>query len=460
MAPAASTMKLTQRQTAALKQIPKQAALLKLRGRLFSAPSGNFEEFLLRFTEENHFLSYSSDAPSVDRLFFPTLSTRNTSRRTFFSEPSSVTDILEATAPTTSTLKSSLTEQLRWERMSREETEIGELLISGLDENGFWIRDPQTGETFPESEKKRQPQNTAMIDKVITVIRRFDPPGTATKNRFEAAAVIAADDPDYPPTAKIFYAELFALTESGTDWNEIPRILKEKFGEETVESVSRLPVPASPGSSQPQPVDAVPDATVVIAGKNIISVSLPADRILSGLKLTEPEDGRSSAGERSLAETVLYTAEERCRLLKAAVYKLVETQIEYLTGKTAAKSRLTQSQIAAAIGTDPPKLSRLLKNKIIEIKLKGTKDGAPVRSFTVPAAALLDRSGSGSLSRTEIEAAMSALRKEYGEISDSQMSRLLKTRGIGICKRTVCKYRSQINRSGGKNGTFHSGNSL
>ncbi len=217
MAPAASTMKLTQRQTAALKQIPKQAALLKLRGRLFSAPSGNFEEFLLRFTEENHFLSYSSDAPSVDRLFFPTLSTRNTSRRTFFSEPSSVTDILEATAPTTATLKSSLTEQLRWERLSREETEIGELLISGLDENGFWIRDPQTGETFPESEKKRQPQNTAMIDKVITVIRRLDPPGTATKNRFEAAAVIAADDPDYPPTAKIFYAELFALTESGTD---------------------------------------------------------------------------------------------------------------------------------------------------------------------------------------------------------------------------------------------------
>ena len=99
-------------------------------------------------------------------------------------------------------------------------------------------------------------------------------------------------------------------------------------------------------------------------------------------------------------------------------------------------------------------------HQIIEIKLKGTKDGAPVRSFTVPAAALLDRSGSGSLSRTEIEAAMSALRKEYGEISDSQMSRLLKTRGIGICKRTVCKYRSQINRSGGKNGTFHSGNSL
>ena len=460
MAPAASTMKLTQRQTAALKQIPKQAALLKLRGRLFSAPSGNFEEFLLRFTEENHFLSYSSDAPSADRLFFPALSDRKSPRRTFYADPSSVTDILEATASQPSTLKSSLTEQLRWERLSEKETEIGELLISGLDANGYWIRDPRTGETFPESEKNRQPQNAALIDKMTALIRRLDPPGAATKNRFEAAAVIAADDPGYPPEAKAFYAELFELTESGEDWNEIPRILREKFGEETVESVSRLPVPASPGSSQPQPDGAAPDATAVIAGKKIVSVSVPADRILDGLKLAEPEDGRSSAGERSLAEAVLYAAGERCRLLKAAVRKLTETQIGYLTGATAAKSRLTQTQTAASIGTDPPKLSRLLKNKIIEIKLKGTKDGAPVRSFTVPAAALLDRSGSGSLSRTEIEAAMSALRKEYGEISDSQMSRLLKTRGIGICKRTVCKYRSQINRSGGKNGTFHSGNSL
>lgn len=469
MATGNTTLKMTQRQTQKmqLKQIPGMVAVLKLREQLFLASGNELEDFLLRFTEENRFLSRIQKAEPDDAVLYPRFLSSGQSRNRLNSAPPvdncSVSDILEATATVSPTLKSILTEQLRWERLTPAETEIGELLISGLDSSGYWIRNPETGETFLESEKKQQPQNAILLDRMTAVIRRLDPPGAGVKNRFESAAVIAANNPDYPETAVRFYHRLFELTESGADWNEIPQILNDEFGTETVAEIGRLPVPQPPGNEFNQTDDKIPDATAVADSKGRISVSVPADRLLNRLSLyEEPLRNSKNTEEFRTAEAVLYAIEERCRLLKAAVSEIVKRQLPFITDGLRKRNRLTRAEIADVLEIDRPKLSRLLKNKIIEIKIKDENTDTVTRTLTADISSFFDRSGSGSRSREEILTVMESLGKQYGNLSDSQLSRLLKQQGIDIHRRTVCKYRSQINKPfpGGNYGTIHSRHSL
>ena len=464
-----STIKMTQRQSqkTVLKQIPGMMTVLKLREQLFSASGSELEDFLLRFMETNRYLSRSADKNPVDAVLYPRFRSDapNPTRQTANPpvDNRSVTDILESTASANSTLKSTLTEQLRLERLTPQETELGELLISGLDANGYWIRDTETGETFLESEKKRQPQNAAILDRLTAVIRRLDPPGAAVKNRFESAAVITADNPDYPPEAVRFYERLFALTESGADWNLIPSLLNEEFGADTVAEIGRLPVPQPPGSGFEQTGDPLPDATAVICGKDSVSVSVPADRLLQTLRVSdERPENDEEASQRRTAEAVLFAVEERCRLLKSAVAAVIRRQFAFVVEGETQKTRVTQAEIAEAVGTDRPKLSRLLKNKIIAIKIKDEETGAVIRTSTIPLTSFFDRSGTGNRSREEITAVIGELLRKHGNLNDTQLSRLLKLQGIDIHRRTVCKYRSQIKTpfSGGNYGTIHSGNSL
>lgn len=464
-------MKMAQRQSQKmlLKQIPGMVAVLKLREHLFSASGNELEDFLISFTENSRFLSRVSKIEPGDAVLYPRFfSEKSKSNRpaSAFSPPvdnGSVSDILEATVSSPATLKSVLTEQLHWERLTPEETKIGELLISGLDTNGYWIYNPETGETFLESEKKRQPQNAALLDRVTAVIRRLDPPGAAVKNRFESAAVIAADNPDYPETAVRFYRRLFELTENGTDWTLIPKMLKEEFGTDAVAEIGQLPVPQPPGTGFSQTEDKIPDATAVIDSHEQIFVSVPAERFLNRLNLSEDRPQTPEAAEEfRTAEAVLYAIEERCRLLKAAVTEIVKRQLPFVTAGPHKKIRLTRAEIADALEIDRPKLSRLLKNKSVEIKIKDDITGTVIRSLTTDFSSFFDRSGSGSRNRENITAAMKLIEKQHGTLSDSQMSRLLKSQGIDIHRRTVCKYRSQINKSqsGGNYGKIHSRHSL
>lgn len=464
-----STIRMTQRQSqkTVLKQIPGMVTVLKLREQLFSASGNELEDFLLLFTDSNRYLSRSADKNPVDAVLYPRFRSDapNPARQTAAPpvDNRSVTDILESTATVKTTLKSVLTEQLRLERLTPRETALGELLISGLDDNGYWIRDPETGEIFPESEKKRQPQNAALLDRLTAVIRRLDPPGAAVKNRFESAAVIVADNPDYPPEAVRFYRRLFELTEDGTDWNLIPALLNEEFGADTVAAIGRLPVPQPPGSGFEQTGDPLPDATAVISGTKTVSVSVPADRLLQSLRLSdESPETDEEASQRRTAEAVLFAVEERCRLLKAAVAAVIGRQFAFVVEGRPSKTRVTQAEIAEAVGIDRPKLSRLLKNKTVAVKIKDDETGAVTRTTVMPLTAFFDRSGTGNRSREEITAVIDDLLRRHGHLNDAQLSRLLKLQGIDIHRRTVCKYRSQIKTpfSGGNYGTIHSGNSL
>lgn len=464
-----SSMKMTQRQSQKmlLKQIPGMVPVLKLRERLFSASGNDLEEFLLQFTQTNRFLTRSANDSPGDTLLFPRFlgDTKNRVGKniSFDIDRRSVTDILESTVASSSTLKKTLTEQLHWERLSSQEIEIGELLISGLDANGYWIRDSKTGETFLESEIRRAPETRQLLEKVVTVIRRLDPPGAAVKNRFESAAVIAADNPEYNAEAVRFYRRLFDLTELGTDWSRIPQILNEEFGVDTVEAIGKMPVPQPPGSDFEQNEDSIPDAVAVIDESGTVSVSVPSDRLFQRLQLSNenPTDAQDAAQLRT-AEAVLYTVAERCRLLKSAVVEILKRQLPFLLQSDSRKSRLTQTQIAEALEIDRPKLSRLLKNKSIEIKIKTQLSQATERVQTTPLTSFFDRSGSGENSKEEIIAAMQKLSARHGAVSDLEMSRLLHSQGIDIHRRTVCKYRSQIKsiHSGGNHGTIHSRNSL
>lgn len=460
-------MKLAQRQSQkmTLKQVPMMTSILKLREGLFSATTSQLEEFLREFSEENPYISTSEENYPVDLLFFPRIRSslqRGQMQPLTEDVNRSLSQIIEETTLTTSSLQETLREQLHWERLSPEEIQWGELLISGLDENGFWIIDKSTGFNFLEMEMRRNPQNLPLLNKLVKVIQQLDPAGAATKNRFESAAVIVANDPSYPPEAKEFYAQIFAFTEEGMDWNLIPHRLRELWDDETFNAISSLPVPPLPGGDFHSEALELSDIIVTYRKAEGFKVSVPAEGLLSRLIFLPSFEGRAATTDNNflLAETVLNGVAERCRLLKATAEEVLQIHREQILSGEPLWKRITQCEVAKKIHCDPPKLSRLLKNKLMEIKI--FKDDKKASSFRLSLNSFFIRNGVDGHSRTEILQTMAQIEAQYGKLSDTQMSQLLSQRGIDIHRRTVCKYRSQIksHHTGGIYGKINSRDSL
>jgi RNA polymerase sigma-54 factor len=325
--------------------------------------------------------------------------------------------------------------------------EIGDYIIGSLDESGYLTCElEEVANTFGATVEE--------VQKVLSIIQTFDPPGVGARNLQESliiqlnirglgdslAARIIRDHFDdfkqkkYPELSKKLKVSIVDIQNQC----KIISMLDPKPGLEIM-------------AGDPQYV--IPDLVVEkVDEKYVIYLNdknIPRLRINSVYQeelLKENHDGNRETKEfiqsrLKSARWLIQTIEQRRRTMVKVMQCIVEKQQEFFERGTAFLKPLTLQQVASEINMHESTVSRVTTNKYVQtprgvFELKfffssslGTQDGSEISA----------KSAKDKIRRIiERENARNPL-------SDQKIADMLKADGLNIARRTVAKYREQLN---------------
>jgi RNA polymerase sigma-54 factor len=324
---------------------------------------------------------------------------------------------------------------------------IGDYLIGSLDESGYLTCDlVEVANTFNVPIEQ--------VDRVLELIQSFDPPGVGARNLQEClllqlryrglgdspAALIVRDHFDEFKQKK--YVEIGRkLRLSIQDIQDQCKLIS------TLDPKPGLEVVAE------DPKYVIPDLVVeTVDGKYVVYLN---DRNIPRLRVSqhyhdelmrEVRDGDSEAKEfinarLKSAKWLIQTIEQRRRTMVKVMECIVRKQRDFFDKGTAFLRPLTLQQVASEINMHESTVSRVTTNKYVQtprgvFELKfffssslGTQDGGEVSA----------KSAKDKIRRIiEAEGAKAPL-------SDQKIADMLKKDGLNIARRTVAKYREQLN---------------
>jgi RNA polymerase sigma-54 factor len=324
---------------------------------------------------------------------------------------------------------------------------IGDYLIGSLDGSGYLTCDlAEVANTVGVSIEQ--------VDRVLEMIQAFDPPGVGARNLQEClllqlryrgladspAATIVRDHFDEFKQKK--YVEIARkLRVSVQDVQEQCKLIS------TLDPKPGLEVVAE------DPKYVIPDLIVeTVDGKYVVYLN---DRNIPRLRVSqhyhdelmrEVRDGDSAARDfinarLKSAKWLIQTIEQRRRTMVKVMECIVRKQREFFDKGTAFLRPLTLQQVASEINMHESTVSRVTTNKYVQtprgvFELKfffssslGTQDGGEVSA----------KSAKDKIRRIiEAEA-------ERAPLSDQKIADMLKKDGLNIARRTVAKYREQLN---------------
>lgn len=344
--------------------------------------------------------------------------------------------VLERVLTAEKTLAEHLVDQLRLERLSEEEMEIGLRIITNLDSNGFFIYDP---ELFI-NEKEKEP-----YEKILSLLHTFDPVGIAVPSWRESLIVQAAYQGLEGEKLKQFTALV-------TDNLELMRANKAEqvaknlgIGEEELDELyaflkTLTPFPGQGFASGPQHY-VIPDLSIRVEDGalqlRMNEEALPDIRINPEFEaLASDPDAKAYIQEQiKKANDIIFQLEVRNKTLyKVALVLLREQREFFILGPQYIKP-LTQKAVAAEIGVHETTVSRIATAKWIDT------------DFGIIPLKRLFSSAIGDLSKEAVkETIRQILEEQEGQkaLSDQKIADLLSERGIKIARRTVAKYRNEL----------------
>ena len=240
--------------------------------------------------------------------------------------------------------------------------------------------------------------------------------------------------------------------------NRLPKVAKE-FGIE-VEEVKRAilnlrqfhPHPGRLLADEP-PRRIIPDATVEYddeADEYVVSVTdgrVPALRVSPGLRRMADDPGADRDTRKFLADNIrsarwlLDALRQRASTLQRVVAVTVEHQREFFEQGPQALRPLPMTQVAEQLGVHVATISRAVSDKYIQ-----TPRGIfPLRMFYSGGT---QTQGGESMSWAAVQAKLQEIidaEDKAKPLSDDALVEELKRAGIEIARRTVAKYRSQMN---------------
>jgi RNA polymerase sigma-54 factor len=339
--------------------------------------------------------------------------------------------------------------QLRLQPLSEEHFQIGELLIRNLDENGFHREDPAL--LVPEDQMP-------LMRHVIALIQGFEPAGTCVQDYKESLLAQSRQYSEVPPGVPEIIESHLDLIDKGK-YKEIARKLR-LTEEEVVDALHFIqqltPFPGRLYSSDlPQYV--VPDLEVVrredefviilndeeipVLGINPFFNKLshkgdagPADRAADS-----PEVRQFVQAKIRDARSFIYSIRTRNENLLKVANALLAYQREFFLKGPKAIVPLTLKDIAAEIGVHETTVSRLTNGKYIQ-----TEWGLYELKFFFSSA--VGGTDGGVHSKESVKQVIKEIIVEEGgqSLSDQRISELLEKRGIKIARRTVAKYRKEL----------------
>lgn len=396
-------------------------------------------------------------------------------------------------------LREHLLHQLHMERLDATEISVGEKLIQNLDSHGHHILEPET-----LLDKSNPGENVLVLKKCMKLIQSLDPVGVCTKNVEETLLVQARQNPEAdelslfildghldfinPPAPSRALKKLQNFFESRRNMfglgEEEKKFLSLDLTEDDVQASidfirTLTPFPASRFSTEEVHLVS-PDIYV----SEVETKNLDADLVDPALekKLREkgilktgnrfwkirienskipavsiaPEIQKNGANEKDLkekikaAEDFVAMLENRKNTIEKSAWEIVRIQHEFFEKGAGHLVPMRLRDLAQTVGVSESTISRMANGKYLQY------NGSvyPLKYFfensvSTPSGATVSDDGQKNLSRDNVQLEIKKILEEHKDdkkkLSDQKISDMLEERGIKIARRTVAKYRTQLN---------------
>jgi RNA polymerase sigma-54 factor len=343
------------------------------------------------------------------------------------------------------TLQQHLLEQVTSTDLPMEDRKTAELIIGNIDERGFL-------QSAPEEIAQNSGLESEDIQRVLEVVQTFHPVGVAARDLRDCLLI-----------------QLRRLGKDGTlEYRIVDRFLedlgKRRFPEiarrlgTTVDQIQRAanfigtldPKPGQIFTADPNNY-VLPDVTVErIGGDWQISLNgdqIPHLRISNTYKDIMAQDSNGSEVRDYIRDKIrsgkflIKSIHQRQQTISNIAHEIVGRQMDFLESGPSALRPLTMVQIADAVGVHETTVSRAISGKYM-----ATPHGVfEMKYFFTPG---YQTAGGESMSNTSVKGAIADLVKAEdpkNPLSDKEIVEILSKRGIPIARRTVAKYRNELN---------------
>jgi RNA polymerase sigma-54 factor len=354
------------------------------------------------------------------------------------------------------TLQEHLLWQLRVQRIDEATRALGEELIQNLDDDGFHKEDPYI--LFPGATREA-------VDSAITLIRSFEPAGTACKDYRESLLVQAELAGNAPKTALSILRDHIELLEKGKH-AEIQKRLK--IGESELQAALTFikglsPFPGRAYSTE-EPIYVLPDIMVKLKDGDFVIVLNDEEIPVLGIDpFFDSFAERGNAGRGSVdgnsppraedratnvyvrdnikrAKFFIRSIHQRNQTLLKVARAVVEFQRAFFAEGPKRLAPLTLKDVADEVGVHETTVSRIANRKYMQ-----TDWGIfELRYFFTNSI-----SGAGSRGSSFSKEGVKQVIKEIIEaedsiLSDRDITEVLARKGIKLARRTVAKYRGEL----------------
>lgn len=356
-----------------------------------------------------------------------------------------------------------LEEQLYMQELFEEEQTIGLHLIGSIDDSGYLTRDLESiadDLAFTQNIKA----SAGDLEKVLHVIHSFDPPGVGARHLQECLLIqIKRKERTVTTlTAEAVLTGYFdAFTKKHYDKIVAGLEITEDNLREAIQEITKLnPKPGNSGSEAQSSEQIVPDFILAIKD-NGFELKLNA-RNAPDLKVSRKyttlieeyiEKGEKTSKEKK--DTLLFVKQkldsakwfieairQRQNTLLLVMNTLLEHQREYfLTGDEIRLKPMILKDIAEVIGMDISTVSRVANSKYIQ---------TPYGTFLLKEffSESLSTQDGEEVSTREVKKILQDLidaEDKRNPLSDQELAEHLRDKSYNIARRTVAKYREQLN---------------
>ena len=342
-------------------------------------------------------------------------------------------------------LQEILLEQMRESKLTKEERAVAELLIGNIDDHGYL-------KTSLEELSQTTGIALATIESVLRVIQTFDPPGVGARDLRECLMrqlerTGEEDSVEY----RIIKDQMEALGK-----RRIPEIgralgLDVDDVQEAIARIARLePRPGRAFLSDSNQY-IMPEVFVQRVGDDFAVTTnndqIPHLRISNTYKDLMAQSGNSAEVLNYIREKIragkflIKSLHQRQQTILNIGLEIVKRQREFMEKGVACLKPLTMVQVAEAVGVHETTVSRAVSGKYMQ-----TPQGIFEMKYFFTAG-IQTASGEGMSNTSVKDMIADMFRKEdpTKPLSDQEIVRMLQEKGIVIARRTVAKYRSELN---------------
>ena len=356
-----------------------------------------------------------------------------------------------------------LTDQLNTFRLENQDYKIAKFLIGSIDDSGY-IRRSLLDLTDDLAFTQNIFTDVETLEKVLKVVQQLDPPGVGARNLQECLLIQLQrkeQTPDTERTANMIENAFEQFTKK-----HYQKLLK-KFNISEIElkdailEIERLnPKPGSSFSNNLRSTEhVVPDFTIkiidgelelVLNGRNApeLHISKSYNEMLLGYKASKEKSRAQKEAvlfikqKLDAAQWFIDAIQQRRQTLQLTIGAIVNHQYDYfLTGDERALKPMILKDIADKINMDISTVSRVANSKYIDTPY-GTK---LLKTFFSES---LTNAEGEEVSTLEIKKILRTLIEEEDKkkpLADNALSKVLLEKGYKVARRTVTKYREQMN---------------